>query len=191
MKKWLFLFIALFLTIGLAACGESDIEKAENEDNQQEDTNGENAGEQEDNQKEEDTNENKTEKFAIGDTVNFDGVKITLNEARIEPGGEFDTPQNDQFVVVNLSAENTTDEEVTMSSIMNIELKDAESYSYSTTILTEGIKAQFDGSIEPGGTLRGEIPFDVPKSESYELHFSDPFKSGKAIWEIPSDQLSQ
>lgn len=64
-----------------------------------------------------------------------------------------------------------------MSSIMNVELKDAEGYSYSTTILTEGTKGQFDGSIEPGGKLKGEIPFDVPKSDNYELHFSNPFKS--------------
>ncbi|WBX82178.1 DUF4352 domain-containing protein [Virgibacillus salarius] len=106
-------------------------------------------------------------------------------------GGDFDEPENDQFVVVNLTAENNTDEEQTMSSMMNVELKDVDGYSYTTTILTEGVKAQFDGTIEPGGTLRGEIPFDVPESDSYELHFSDPFKSGKAIWKIPAEKLSK
>lgn len=130
-----------------------------------------------------------TENLAIGDSVDFDGITLTLNEARIESGGELDKPQKVQFIVVNLTAENNKDKEQTMSSILNVELKDADGYSYTTTILTEGIQAQFDGTIEPGGTLKGEIPFDVSKSDTYELHFSNPFKSGKAIWKIPADRL--
>src|SRR5699024_5309556 len=109
--------------------------------------------------------------------------------ARIEPGGDFDEPENEQFVVVNLTAENKSDEEANVSSMMNVELYDEEGYSYSTTILMEGTKGQFDGSIPTGKKLRGEIPFDVPASETYELHFSDPFQSGKAIWTIDAGDL--
>lgn len=183
MKKIILLSFAVLLTFMLAACGEAEVKKADT-DNKAEDA-GENKAEKKSKEKPE------TQELAIGDAVEFDGIKITLNEARIESGGEFDQPQEEQFVVVNLTAENNTDKEQVMSSIMNVELKDAEGYSYSTTILTEGTKGQFDGSIEPGGKLKGEIPFDVPKSDNYELHFSDPFKSGKAIWKVPSDQLSQ
>lgn len=159
-------------------CGESEISKVE----------GDGTEEVKAEEKKDDAPKEQTLK--VGETVNFDGLKITLNEARIEPGGEFDSPQNEQFVVVNLTAENTTEEEQAVSSIMNVELKDSEGYSYNTTILTEGIKGQFDGSVVAGGKLRGEIPFDVPASETYELHFSDPFKSGKAIWVVPSSELS-
>src|SRR5690606_2937244 len=126
------------------------------------------------------------QKLKVGESVNFDGLTITLNEARIEKGGEFDEPEKDKFIVVNLTAENTTDEEQVVSSVMNIELKDTDGYSYNTTFLTEGIQGQFDGSIEPGGKLRGEIPFDVPESDEYQLHFGNPFKKGKAIWIIPA-----
>ncbi|CDQ41468.1 hypothetical protein M948_20775 [Virgibacillus sp. CM-4] len=181
MKKVLFFSFTMMLIFMLAACGESEIKEADA------DTDTESA--KDDSAEEKEKEKPKTQELAIGDAVEFDGMKITLNEARIEPGGDFDEPQEEQFVVVNLTAENNTEEEQTMSSIMNVELKDADGYAYTTTILTEGVKAQFDGSIEPGGTLRGEIPFDVPKSDSYELHFSNPFKSGKAIWKIPSDQL--
>lgn len=172
-KKLRFFMIAL-LAISLAACGEAEISKVDDGDDSTD-------------QKEE--NKSEEQNLQIGDSVNFDGLKITLNEARIEEGGEFDEPENDQFVVVNLTVENTTDEEQVVSSILNVELKDSENYSYSTTILLEGTKGQLDGSVEPGGSLRGDIPFDVPQSEEYQLHFSDPFKSGKAIWIIPSSEL--
>lgn len=176
--------VLFFLFFLLTACGESEIEKVDSKTTDE-------STEENSNETTEKKEAPETQNLSIGDTVDFDGVKLTLNEARIEPGGEFDQPQNDQFIVVNLTAENTTEEEQVISSIINVELKDSEGYAYSTTFLTEGIKAQLDGSIEPGGTLRGEIPFDVPTSDTYELHFSNPFTSGKAIWKIPSDQLVQ
>src|SRR5699024_11542862 len=74
---------------------------------------------------------------------------FTLNEVRREEGGEFDEPEEDQFIVANLTIENEGDDEENISSIMNIELKDDEGYSYTTTILTEGTKGQLDGAIEP------------------------------------------
>lgn len=181
------LFLLLLSASVLAACGEAEIEKVSGDSKSEE-------APKEDQPKEEQPKEEakpETQQLKIGDTVDFDGLKITLNSARIEPGGEFDQPQEEQFVVVNLTAENTTGEEQVVSSIMNIELKDIEGYAYTTTILMEGTKGQFDGSIVAGDSLRGEIPFDVATSETYELHFSDPFKTGKAIWVIPAGELEQ
>jgi hypothetical protein len=180
MKNLLFYGLLSLSIMIMMGCGDADVSKVESDGSETEAATAEKSKEE--------APEEQTLK--IGDTVNFDGLKITLNEARVEPGGEFDTPENEQFIAVNLTAENTTDEEQVVSSVMNIELKDAEGYSYNTTILMEGIKGQFDGSIQPGGKLRGEIPFDVPTSEQYELHFSDPFKSGKAIWVIPATDLT-
>lgn len=172
MRLGKFLGVLLLLLL-LAACGEAEVSKV-----------GDN-----DSASKEEKEAPKEQRLAIGDTVNFDGLNITLNEVRIEPGGEFDQPENAKFLVVNLTAENKTEEEQVVSSVMNIELRDTEGYSYNTTILMEGTKGQFDGTLQPGGNLRGEIPFDVPDSDQYELHFSNPFKSGTAIWVIPADQL--
>lgn len=126
----------------------------------------------------------------VGDTVDFDGLEITLNEVRIEQGGEYDTKINDQFVVANLTITNTTDEDKEISSKLSIELKDEDGYLYSPTYLSEGIRGNLQGSLIPGETLRGEVPFDVPNSEKYELQFSYFSKLGKAIWTIPSSELN-
>ena len=174
MKKGLML-AATMLTVGLTlvACGESTIEQKDNTEVSSE------------------VQETKVvEKFSVGDTVVFDGTEVTLNELRTEPGGQFDTPSEGKFVVANITMKNTTAEEINVSSLMGFELKDSEGYSYNTTFLSEGTKGSLDGAVEPGGTLRGEIPFDVPDSNAYELHYSDLFKSGKAIWSVSSAELN-
>lgn len=191
LKKLGLLLFGSVIAFGLVACDEAEIEKVDKDNNEESenvtanenDETGENANDSEAS-KEEASKEEADEELTVGDTVDFDGLEITLNEARIEEGGDFDEPEEDLFVVANLTIENTGDDEQAISSIMNMELKDDEGYSYHTTFLMEGTKGQLDGEIEPGGKMRGEIPFDVADSETYELHFSDPFKSGKAIWLI-------
>lgn len=189
MKKIMLLFVTSIVAILLVACGEAEIEKKEAPEAAEQDNNQEVDAPDEsdkDDAAEETVND---ENLKVGETVVFDGVEITLNELRLEAGGEYDTPDEGKFVVANITVENTTGEEITVSSMLNFELKDDEGYSYSTTFLLEGVKAQLDGSVEAGGKLRGEIPFDVPEAERYELHYADPFKSGKAIWEVPAGEL--
>ncbi|WP_440897431.1 DUF4352 domain-containing protein [Amphibacillus sp. Q70] len=194
LKKFKFLVLGIILVFGLAACDDTDAnnndEPAESEESN--DTSDEIGDTENEDNLEDATDEvegEEEEDLVVGDTVNFEGLEITLNEARIEPGGEFDTPGEDQFIVANLTIENKTDEEQVISSMLNIELKDEEGYAYMTTFLMEGTKGQLDGSLEVDETMRGEIPFDVPESDTYELHFSDPFKTGKAIWTISASEL--
>lgn len=186
LKRLGLLLFGIVLIFGLSACDEAEINPVDktNETGESETEEENNNDQQEEGNDSSDEEESDTTELSVGDTVNFDGLEITLNEARVEEGGDFDEPAEDLFVVANLTIENTTDESQTVSSIMNIELKDDEGYSYNTTFLIEGTKGQLDGEIEPGGKMRGEIPFDVPESDTYELHFSDPFKTGKAIWTI-------
>src|SRR5699024_6251217 len=138
MRKFFLFVLTLIASIGLlSACVEADVDDVDNEE--------ENT---------EQNDEDKEEKLSIGDTVKFDDLKITSIEFRIVEGGEVDEPEEDQFIVANLTIENEGDDEENISSIMNIELKDDEGYSYTTTILTEGTKGQLDGAIEPGGKMK-------------------------------------
>lgn len=192
MKKIYLLVVVGFISAFLVACGDAEVSPTENAaDNNEATTNNEEPEANESNEEPEgDIEEEEVEEeLSVGDSIDFEGMTITLNSARIEPGGDFDEPSEDQFLVANLTIENGTDEEQPVSSIMNIELKDDEGYAYTTTILTEGTKGQLDGSIQAGDQMRGEIPFDVAKSDVYHLNYSDPFKSGKAVWVIPEDAL--
>ena len=53
--------------------------------------------------------EKKEEVLKLGDTVKFDGLHVTLNSARIASGNDFFKPKNGQYVVVDVTVENTSD----------------------------------------------------------------------------------
>lgn len=180
----------------LAACGESSIEKVEGQDDVSDSGSvevsaEEDAKENDSSSDEEDaaTDESKTEEFAVGDTVDFNGLLITLTNARASEGGEFDEAQNDQFILVELNIENKTEDPAPISTMLNMKLMDAESYEQDQTILVDDVKGNLDAEISPGKNLKGEIPFDVVESDHYEFIFEDPIASGQAIWKIEKDDL--
>jgi len=176
--------ISIFIFLLLLGCSanETSIEKVEANDT------AEHSSEKEERNASK-TDEENIKQLTIGESVKFEETTITFNEARIEPGGEFEKPTNDNFLIANLTAvNNSKDQEFVMSSLLNVELEDAKGNTYSATILTEA-GDQFDGSVEPGETMTGDIPFDVSNSDQYELHFSNPFQSGEATWIIDADEL--
>lgn len=125
----------------------------------------------------------------IGESIDVDGLGITLNSVRYEEGGEFDEPDNRKYIVVNLTAENTSEEEKIVSSMVSVEFKDSEGYTYTQSILLEGLEGHFDGTLEPGGKLRGEIAYDVGSSEYYEVSYMEPFTSGKEVWKFTESEI--
>lgn len=184
MKTWALKFIIItfiFLLVVGCSANETSIEKVEANDTKEHSSEKENEASG--------TAEENIKQLNIGEAVKFEETTITLNEARFEPGGEFEKPTNDNFLIVNLTAENNSkDQEFVMSSLLNVELEDADGNTYSATILTEA-GDQFDGSVEAGETMTGDIPFDVFNSDQYELHFSNPFQAGEATWIIDADEL--
>ncbi|QQK74677.1 DUF4352 domain-containing protein [Salicibibacter cibarius] len=117
------------------------------------------------------------EEITIGDTMNFDGFDITLNDAYTSEGGEFESPDNDHYVILDL----TNDESADISTMLQMSLQDDEGYTHDVTIFTEA-EGSLDGEIGPDRDNRGEVPFDVNESGEYELVFENPFTSGQAIW---------
>lgn len=187
-KKTIKLIIAFLLIFLVTGCkdNETSIKKAEKEDPTE--AGSENA-ETEENETT-DSEDDNLDQLKIGEAITFEETTITLNEARLEPGGEYEKPNNDHYLVVNLTAENNSaDQEFIMSSLLNVELKDEEGNAYSATILTEGAGEQFDGDVQAGDTMIGDIPFDVLQSDTYELYFTNPFDSGEAVWLIDSEDL--
>ncbi|WP_440897428.1 DUF4352 domain-containing protein [Amphibacillus sp. Q70] len=198
LKKVGFMIIGIILLLGLGACNDANTEKIEKAKTPQEiipidgEEDMDDLEEYFDEFDDMDDIDEQTELLdglVVGETADFDGFKITLNESRIEPGGEFDIQQEEQFVVVNITIENHTDEEKRISPWLNFELKDEEGYTYLEAYLTEGIRKAPDGTLLADEILRGDIPFDVPVSDSYKLYFSDDDFNVKAIWTISASEL--
>lgn len=191
MKKVLLLVLLVVAGSILAACGESNISPV-NEDVSANEAESESESNE---NTEESTNEDQVEQsedLSVGDTINFDGLHITVNDAYITyaENDEFVEPMNDFFLVVDASIENTTDEEAAVSSLMQISLLDAEGYSQDIDVMLN-TKGQLDGEIGAGRKLAGEVAFDVTDSEYYEFIFEDPFTTGQAIWKFNKDELEE
>lgn len=140
-----------------------------------------------------DSNESKDDyegkEFSIGDSVDFKGLSITLNSVRIDAGGKHDSLSQDKFIVANITIENKSEREKSVSSLASIKVKDEDGYEYRQKFTLDGIKGRIGGSISPGDKLRGEVPFDVANSDVYKISYSDPSGTGKIVWTIPDDSL--
>ena len=209
MKKFWQLFSILFIAFFLVACGGGDENGEENTNEDEQQTNkeanengneneneteteqneqaedNENGTETEQNeQAEEDNNDNTQDQAgSVGDMIQYQDLEITLNDAYTSEGGQFETPSNDQYLILDLTIENKSDEAENISTLLQMSVQDDEGYTYDVTIFTE-TKGSLDGEIGPNREVRGEVAFDVDESSTYEFIFEDPFASGQAIWSI-------
>src|SRR5690625_5867303 len=96
--------IFIFLLLLWCSANETSIEKVEANDT------AEHSSEKEERNASK-TDEENIKQLTIGESVKFEETTITFNEARIEPGGEFERPTNDNFLIANLTAVNNSKED--------------------------------------------------------------------------------
>lgn len=130
-----------------------------------------------------DENGNAKTEFSISETATVNDTKIKINSVKKierECAWEFDgqcqsytEPDNDYFLIIDLTIENTGSEELAISSMMSFDLKDANGEKGSYALLTESISSQLDGSVMAGDLLKGQIAYDVKDSETYNFYYLD------------------
>lgn len=172
MKK---LFITLVFILSLVGCSEATITKVE-------DTKATSTKSPTEETKKEVAT---PEIYKIGDTVAFNDLHITLNSAEYSKGGEYEKPaEGNQYIVLDITADNKGTEEATVSSIMNTSMVDGEGYEYQAAFVTF-VKNQLDGTVAAGRKLRGQLAFEVPKeAKTLEFIYSEVFSSGQAIFKV-------
>lgn len=119
----------------------------------------------------------------LGDSVDLNGLTITLKNFRLSSGDEYLSPSKGKFIIVDISVENNTAELVNISSLLQTSISDNEGYNYNPTVSHE-TKGSLDGEIGIGRKIVGEVAFDVEDSSKYEFIFEDPFTKGQVIWEF-------
>ncbi|SES41575.1 protein of unknown function [Salipaludibacillus aurantiacus] len=211
MKKLSLSLLGLSVAMMLAACGESSIDTVEQDNSNEnaaeasevtnnEEINNDGASDNESNNNSEEVEEAnegmneetvEEEDLGIGTTVDFNGLHVTLKEARMYEGdGDWETPDNDFFVILDVSIENTTDEEANISTMLQMDLVTPDGYSQDMDFMVD-TRGSLDGEVGAGRTMAGEMSFDVEEAHFYEFIFEDPFKSGQAIWKIDRNELAE
>lgn len=115
--------------------------------------------------------------YGIGEQVEKDNIKITLVNVRETSGSDYNTaPDGKIFVLAEFLVENDSEEEITISSLLDF---DAYIDGFATDIdfsATMEADKQLDGTCASGKKLQGEIGLEAPTdwkelSISFKLNF--------------------
>lgn len=133
--------------------------------------------------KSKDSDGNEKKEFSFGETATVNNTKITLNsikkiqkECNFEYEGtchSYNEPENDYFLLIDLTIENTGDKELNISSVMSFDLKDKSGERGKYAFLTKSISSQLDGEVMSKDLLKGQIAFDVKESDNYYFYYKD------------------
>ena len=120
------------------------------------------------------------QELEVGDSVEAGGVEATLNGVRVLPTTDGDRPvenPDNRFFAADLTFENVSEGDVSVSSLVEFVLKNGEGYSASQTFHS-GQKELAEGEIGPGQKASGEIVYEVPPgSRGLQLDYR-PFARG-------------
>ena len=106
--------------------------------------------------------------YSIGETVEVEGILITLNGVRVLEGDEFMKPEDgEEWIALDFTFENTTDKAEYIAGIFEISLRDSEGRDKDINIWGD-VQGSLDGDLLSNDKLRGEKAFTV-KSEDEEL----------------------
>lgn len=142
----------------------------------------------------------KTE-FNINETAIVNNTKIKINSVKkinSECSWEFEgkcyslnEPENDYFLLIDLTLENNGDEEVSISSLMQFELKLPNGEKASQEYMLDAVKSSLDGSIMPNDLLKGQIAFDVSDEEYYYFYYQDGLLDDNIKFIINKNEISE
>lgn len=133
----------------------------------------------------ESTNEKgeKTSEFNVGEIAKVNNTKMVINsvtkiykECSFEWEGKCESytePENDYFLLVDLTVENIGSETLSISSLMSFDLKDNNGEKGSLSFMLDAVKSSLDGDVMAGDKLKGQIAFDVKDSNVYYFYYSD------------------
>lgn len=178
MKKLLFLFMTMLLSIFLVACDEGTTDTSSSSDEsgsteETEDSAAENADE-EDSSDEAEENGNLT----VGDTAELDGAKFTLKSVTTtDERNEFEESDPTAVIKIEYELENLSDEEIPYGA--EITVYDAEGNQMEPYPLDNSM-----GSLAPGKKVQGVEHHGVEAVGTIEIHFAPLFSFEEAVFEV-------
>lgn len=125
--------------------------------------------------------------FKVGDQVKVgDTWVVTVNSAKLHGPTDIDQPSaGDTYLVLDITFKNVSSKEQTLSTVLQMSLKDATGQTYDDTIVSFA-KSAPEGKVEAGDLVRGQLAYEIPKAQkAFTFAFeSDVVSSGQTIWDI-------
>lgn len=126
---------------------------------------------------------------AVGDTIVGDDYSITLNGARYSTTGILGSePSNDKYLLLDVTVENSSTEELSLSTLLMMELQGSDSRRYDIAIFAE-TDSPVDGTVPPQGEIRGEVAFDVKELDSYTFSYKNGLLADSVQFKVPATSI--
>ena len=130
-----------------------------------------------------------TQLFNVGDTVRLGTLHVTVNGVRASLGDNLWEPNKGKyFVYVDVTFRNEGDQPEIVSTLLQMEMRDAEGRSYDIdfSAISGSSSSPPDGEIAPGDILRGEVGYQLPVDiGELTWRFSgDILRLGQAIFSL-------
>ena len=181
-KRWWFIVLVIIIVIGIIGSGgEEDTPQKVAEEVTQTTSNTEEVVT---------VDESTEEFFYMGDVVETNKVRAIITGAERSEGSDFNKPADGhEFIIVNMTIENISDEEINVSSLLSFDAY------VDDVVLNENFGAMMeagqtmDGTIAPGKKLVGSLGYEVPKDwKTLEIHFEpDVWDDVKIKWIINNE----
>jgi len=121
----------------------------------------------------------------IGTTQKLGDAEVTVHGVRESSGSDFFQPApGNKYVIVDVSAKNVGDNPYSLSSLLQCKMRDSSGRNYTVTIGPD-TTGSFNGTMQVGATIRGEVAFEVPTSATgLTFIFEQAFGTGQAFWAV-------
>jgi hypothetical protein len=128
--------------------------------------------------------------YNVGDVIAMGTTNITVNEVLYPIGDEFNKPNAGfKFLVVDLTIENLSTTAISVSTLLQMSVKDSSSQKYDVDFMASVASggSSPDGEIAPGEKLRGQVGFQVPVDATGLVFVfdADVWGSGKVFVALP------
>jgi len=133
--------------------------------------------------------------FVVGENFKIGDLQYKLNSIRTSNGNAncVRSPKfGKTFLLINLTIENHGSAAVEVRSMIGFKLYDMHGRNQAFSMsATQAVTCAMDGTLSAGGTMTGELGYEVLKgAQTFKLAiYPNPFSSKKAIVEIPMDLL--
>lgn len=138
--------------------------------------------------------ESPTDNYQAGDIISIGDVVMVVLGWSSPPGDDFSQPdEGKMFVAVDLLLVNQGDRTITVSSMLQMSLKDATGQKYNVDLMTSTASGSIpEGELSPGERVRGKVGFQVPQDASGLVFVfdADVFGTGKVFTKLGPEPVT-
>ena len=127
-------------------------------------------------------NSSKVKTFKIGDVIELDDFRVTVNGIRTSNGSQFIKPsEGNEYLYIDATVENISNEQQVVSSMIMFKVVDQDGRAMNQSIVDDA-NGQLYGTIGAGRKISGEYVVEVPTGATgLELQFDSSLIGNQII----------